>query len=315
MPPKKTPTSSLPGSCAAYFLSLCLTTVTATVVDLFVKRVFYRTLARIREVGSGGTSPETSTAHRSPANQLPLEIVEIIVAYLRYDTRSLRACTMTCYSWYIAAVPHLHHTLTISSIRWGGRKSRWPNPIRYMYMLGLLPLVEEFRVHGGCDRFSKGHLNYCILRQFSALANVQELDIERLDISSFMPRIQRYFSHFSPTVRSLVLRKPSGSSRQIIYFIGLFQHLQDLEIYDSLSYLESAGDPTPAPVFVPPLRGWLKLVSFSRTGFLEDMIDLFGGIRFRYMYLYEVYEVRLLLDACANTLESVVLDPTDPLGE
>ena len=36
----------------------------------------------------------------------------MIVFYLAYDTRSLLACSMTCYSGYIVAVPHLHHTLT-----------------------------------------------------------------------------------------------------------------------------------------------------------------------------------------------------------
>jgi len=51
------------------------------------------------------------------------------------------------------------------------------------------------------------------------------------------------------------------------------------------------------------------------VGFLKDMISLFGGIRFRYMNLYEVHGMWPLLDACAETLESVVLDPTDPLGE
>jgi len=122
MLPKKTPTSSLPGSYTAYFLSLYLTVVTATVIELLFKRVLYRTLAGIRKIGSGGDSPETSTTHRSPATRLPLEVVEIIIAYLRYDTRSLRACTQTCHSWYIAAVPHLHHTLTVDFCWYYGEK-------------------------------------------------------------------------------------------------------------------------------------------------------------------------------------------------
>jgi hypothetical protein len=317
MPPKKTPTSSLSGSYAAYFLSLCLTAVTATVVDLFVKRVFYRTLARIREVGSGDTSPETPTAHCSPANRLPLEVVEIIIAYLKYDTRSLRACTRTCHSWYIAAVPHLHHTLTVNIDGRGEEKFRWPNPIHYMHMLGLLPLVKEFRVRGSHNVFSPRRFNYCILRQFSALTNVQKLELGHMDIPSFMPRIQRCFRHFSPTVQSLVLEEPKGTRRQIIYFIGLFQNLQDLGLlYDRFCYLdEPAGDPAPIPAFVPPLRGFLRLVCFGMAGFLEDMIDLFGGIRFSLMHLYRVYGMRSLLSACAKTLECVALDPTDPLGK
>lgn len=49
--------------------------------------------------------------------------------------------------------------------------------------------------------------------------------------------------------------------------------------------------------------------------FLKDMIELFGGLRFRHMDLFGVDEMRFLLDACAKTWESVVLDQTDPLGE
>jgi hypothetical protein len=319
MPPKKTPTSSLPGSHTAYFFSLYLTVVAATVIELLVKRVLYRTLARIRKITSGGASPETSIRHCSPATRLPLEIFEAIIAYLRYDTRSLRACTLTCYSWYIAAVPHLHHTLTISGYRYqGGRKLRWPNPIRYMHMLGLLPLVQEFRVCGGYNELSPGRFNRCILRQFSALTNVQKLDIANLDIPSFMPRIRRYFGHFLPTVRSLTLKGPKGSHRQIIYFIGLFQHLQDLELNDEVrsgSLSEPAGNSMLIPTFIPPLRGRLGLVYFNRTGFFENMIDLFGGIRFRYMYLYRVRGPQPPLDACAKTLEDLVLNATGPLGE
>ena len=102
-----------------------------------------------------------------------------------------------------------------------------------------------------------------------------------------------------------------------MYFIGLFQHLQDLEPnYSFLADREKpAGDPALIPALVPPLRGQLKLESFNTAGFLKDMIDLFGGIRFRCMVLYEVRGMRPLLAACAKTLESVVLNPTDPLGE
>ena len=313
--PLKTPTSSLSGSYSACFLSLYLTAVSATVLELRFKRVLYRTLAIVWKIYSRGVSLETSTTHRSPAARLPLEVVEIIIAYLRYDTHSLRACTLTCYSWYIAAVPHLHHTLTTSIYSWD-RKTRWPNPIRYTHMLGLLPLVKEFRVRERYDELSPKRFNCCILRQFSALTNVQKLEIGRLDIPSFMPRIQRYFRHFLPTVQSLVLGEPEGSRRQIIYFIGLFQNLQDLEFYDRLGFREGpGGDSTLIPAFVPPLRGWLRLLHFNDADLLKDMIDLFGGIRFRYMNLYQVHGMRSLLHACATTLECVVFDLTDSPGE
>ena len=254
----------------------------------------------------------------STATKLPLEIVEIIIDYLQYDRRSLRACTLTCYSWYIAAVPCLHDTLIVYM---GDPNFRWREPISRMHTLGLLPLVKTFWICRGREysrvELSKKPFNYRFSHQFSALTNVQELEIEHLDIPSFMPGIQRYFCHFLPTVKSLSLTEPRGSRRQIIYFIGLFQHLQDLSVTNDRVIFEeeSVDDLSLFPSFIPPLDGWLKINDFTRVEFLEDMIDLFGGMKFRYMVLFNVVEMRLLLDACAKTLQSVMLYPSDPRGE
>jgi hypothetical protein len=248
----------------------------------------------------------------------------MIIAHLTYDTRSLLACSLTCYSWYIAAVPHLHHTLitfTPTYPRSARKKFSWPEPLRNMHKLGLLPLVKRFQIRkdtlcffGG---FSRKQLNCFTMRHFFALTDVQELGIEYLDIPSFMPKLRRYFGNFLPTVRSLALREPKGSRRQILYFIGLFEHLEDLKLlYDRVAFqTEPADDQTPKPPFVPPLRGRLTIMYLTRVGLLEDMIDQFGGIRFHYMDLFHVDGMRLLLDSCAETLETLRLYPADPRGK
>ena len=41
----------------------------------------------------------------------------MVIAHLIYDTPSLLACSLTCYAWYIPAVPHIHHTVVIQD-RW-----------------------------------------------------------------------------------------------------------------------------------------------------------------------------------------------------
>ena len=79
--------------------------------ELLFNRLWYRSIAKIKWFFREG-APEAPTIRPSPATKLPLELVETIFSYLIYDARSLLACSMTCYSWYIAAVPHLHHTLT-----------------------------------------------------------------------------------------------------------------------------------------------------------------------------------------------------------
>ena len=242
----------------------------------------------------------------------------MVIAHLIYDTRSLRACSLTCHSWYIASVPHLHHTL-VTLPRWRGRKSKdaWPKPLQNASELGLLPLVRRVKllgIHHRSLEVSSKHFNRRILRQFTALTNVQELVIDRLDIPSFMPMVQRYFGHFPPTVHSLDLRDPIGSRRQILYFIGLFEHLENLTLLSSRKG-ELAEGLTLIPLFVPPLRGRLVIHYFAREGFLEDMIRLFGGIRFRYMDLRGMDKTPLLLEACAETLETLRLYPDNPYGE
>lgn len=286
--------------------------------ELIVGRVWYRIRAGIRRAYSGGTPPSASATHPSPATRFPQEIVELVIGRLIYDTCSLRACTLTCRSWYNAAVPHLHHTLTIETFpRFGD--SAWPHPLRQMHRLGLLPLVKKFWTRGydySSTGLSPKLFSDRILRHFSALSGVQELEMDYPDIPNFVPRIRRYFNHFLPTVQSLVLRGPKGSPRQIIYFIGFFQHLQNLRLVNTWANPqdESMDDSTLIPLFVPPLRGWLSATSFTKLGLLNDMINLFGGIRFRYMNLLNVDGLRILLGACVGTLEYLILDPTDPWG-
>lgn len=56
-----------------------------------------------------------------------------------------------------------------------------------------------------------------------------------------------------------ISREPKGSRRQIIFFIGLFQHLEDLKLlYKWVDFLEEpADDLTLVPSFVPPCEdGW-----------------------------------------------------------
>ena len=44
---------------------------------------------------------------------------------------------------------------------------------------------------------------------------------------------------------------------------------------------------------------------------MKDMITLLGGLRFRHMDLFKVNCAQLVLGACAETLETLRLYPTD----
>ena len=181
------------------------------VIELLAKQVWYRSKVKIRQLFF--TSASQDVLALPPATDLPQEIVEMIIIHLIYDKGSLLACSLTCYSWYIAAVPHLHHTLVTQTCGWLRPKYGWPEPLCNASRLGLLPLVRKLQVRNvGDTGFSPKLFNRHILRQFSALANIQELEIDSLDIPSFIPRAWWYFGHFLPTARSLTLSAPKVPS-------------------------------------------------------------------------------------------------------
>jgi hypothetical protein len=239
----------------------------------------------------------------------------MIFSYLIYDVDTLRACSMTCYSWYITTLPHLYYYLKTDEDA-PSKEYFWPTPLQRSHNLGVLPFTRQLCIRN-ISTFTPKQLNGTTLRYFSALTNLQELGIDNLQVSSFVPDIQQYFGHFAQTLRFLALKQPKGSSREILYLIGFFPNLQDLKLCypEPLNEEESAADSAPTPLHKPPLCGRLTLTCFTREEIVKDMVTLFGGLRFRYMDLFRVKCVKLLLDACAETLETLRLYPTDPYGE
>jgi len=245
--------------------------------------------------------------------------VDITTSYLFCDGLSRVVCSLTCHSLYATAVRHLHYSLTAvdQGLHPWDEKYLWSNSLRQSYELEPLPLVKRFRfcspVPQSPFEFTPKLLNGWTFRYFSALTNLQELGIDRLNVSSFMPDIQLCFGHLALTLRFLALREPKGSCRQILYLIGLFPKLQDLKLCYPfpIEEEETTADSALLPSSIPPLDGRLTLTSFTREKLVKDMIALFGGLRFRYLDLFEVDCVRLLLDACADSLETLRLYPTD----
>ena len=243
----------------------------------------------------------------------------MIISYLACDIPSLRASSETCRSWYISAFPHLHTTFSINVGSLDPHRA-WPKPILWIYRLCLLPYVKNLRIcsgHLGGD-FHPQPLDFLVLPFFSGLTNVQRLEIHQLDIPSFAQEVWRYFGHFSPTVKSLSLTAPRGSSRHLVFFVSLFQNLEDLSLY----YRDSDRGPgyspsgeTLIPLFIPPLRGRLAVWNTNVKPLIEDMTNLFRGIRFTSLDIFGVGGVPELLRACATALRVLRLHPNDPCGE
>ena len=80
-------------------------------IELLGSIIWYRSKATIKKISVGGYAEASSS--RPYARELPQEIIEMIIADVLLDTPTLKACSATCRSWYIATLPHLHHTLTL----------------------------------------------------------------------------------------------------------------------------------------------------------------------------------------------------------
>ena len=221
---------------------------------------------------------------------------------------------MTCYFWYIVTLPHLYYYLTTDDFHNHTGEKKWPKPLHSFGELELLPFVKQLCLRN-MTGFTLGPPGGSTFRYFSALKNLQELGIDSLNISRLMPDIQRYFGHFAETLRFLALKEPRGSRRQILYFIGHFPNLRDLKISCTRYIKEEEDHPTLIPPDIPPLGGRLTLACFEREELVKDMVTLFDGLRFRYMDLFNVNCVGTLLEACADTLETLRLYPTDLYGE
>ena len=271
-----------------------------------------------------GHTPQPIRITDEQTSRLPHEIIEMITAHLTGDLNALKACSLTCRAWYIAVVPHLHHTLTLSweRPRFNRRGKRRPpstrhelRPLSELHDMGLIPLVKKIRVeqqgNGSFDMrpwlvprvFGRRDLRY-----FSAFANVQVLVIQGLQIHTFIPGIERYFEQFSPTLRSITLDSPCCTPRQLSHFFSLFPNLDDIRLDTALLHTINATTPDSelVPFSAPKLRGRLTLYSRNWVGVWTDLIASSGGLRFRHMDLrWNANWASVLLDACAGTLETL----------
>ena len=174
--------------------------------------------------------PETHTVRESTC-RFPYEIVEIIITHTTHDLDALKACSLACRSWYTVAVPHLHHTLTLTDVISNITRSEL-KPLSHLHRLGLTPLVKEIRVDQWHSRwltpqaFSPRDLSH-----FSAFTNVHTLRLRYLEIHRFIPGIERYFAHFSSSLRSIMLLEATCTPRQLSHFLSLFPNLDNIAIW------------------------------------------------------------------------------------
>ncbi|KAF9786189.1 hypothetical protein BJ322DRAFT_1058442, partial [Thelephora terrestris] len=151
-----------------------------------LSQLWYRTKAKIKFLFSSGATKasRTTIVRPSPFGKLPQEIVEEILSYFICDIRNLLACSLTCRSWYLATISHLHYSLTTDEAPYASedKNYQWPGLLEKMYEFGLLRLVKRFRIRHWYNgrRFTPEDLSGRNLYYFSALKNLQELGIDNL---------------------------------------------------------------------------------------------------------------------------------------
>jgi len=236
----------------------------------------------------------------------------MIIANLICDTSSLKACATTCFAWYNAAAPHLHHTLVLRHCH-PEPAHEGLNPLSALAELGLLPLVKKVQFRSYvfnnpwvAPRFFSNQS----LHHWSALVGIQDLTVEDLDFSMFETGVEKYSTHLSPTLRSLALTRPRCHPRQLLDLLRLFPKLDDIKLVNC--EFSDEEDPTPGDPHTPiagSFRGKLTISSLLTEGVLGDFITASGGVRFVSMDLHDVLEMQLLLETCAETLESLRIYP------
>ena len=253
----------------------------------------------------------TSLIPRESIYPLPHELVVMIVAYLAHDIRSLKAFSLTCRSWYIAAVPLIHHTLALNLAGGCVVYRSLLEPISKLHELDLIHLVRAIQVTqepGLGWWFLPQSFTGLDLHHFSALANVHTLKIQCLEIYRFIPDIGHYFGHFPQTLRSLTLWQPYCTPQQLSHFLSLFSNLDDVGIRNAQAYASNPIGPDVELVqfSTPKLQGRLALYGSPSVEIWSHVIASCGGIRFRHMDLrMSAGCAPILFNACADTLETL----------
>lgn len=279
-------------------------------IKRFANAIWYRSKAMVKDVVAHEHS-HTPADSRKP-HWAPPEILEMIMVYLTYDTQTLKACATTCIAWYTVAAPHLHRTLTLR--QWDTDPSHtYLNPLEYWHKLELLPFVKQVQFERGV--FGTPWVSPVIfdpesIHHFGALGNIQSLSIADLEFFKFPMGVGEYFGYFSPRLRSVALSAPRGTRRQLLDFFRLFPKLDDIRLLHYHTWVGADdGLNTPIVPIKGELRGHLTLKNFGDEELLRDIIVTFGGIRFTSMDLHDVLGMQLLLEACADTLETVHIHP------
>ena len=264
--------------------------------------VWYRGKAKVKHLRRNESTDTQATC--GVICRLPFEIMEMIIVHPTLDIDTLKACSLTCRTWYTITAPHIHHTLVLKGTIFDSRR-RIFQPLSKLHRLGLIPLVKEIRVGQsfGGDWFKPRVFNSNRLFRFSTFTNVHTLTLQGLEINRFVPGVEHYFQQFSPSLRSISLYYPHCSAPQYLsYFLSPFSNLENIHIRDLFT---SNHDAELVSLPTPKFRGQLTLHKLLSTEAWTFLI-YFCGVRFHHVVLRNVGACAIILmGTCTGTLETL----------
>lgn len=174
---------------------------------------------------------------------------------------------------------------------------------------GFLQYTREVHIHTDRAAFTPDILTPH-LDHFRSFDQVHSLTIEFYDSDLWLNHHISSFVHFYPTLTSLTLHSPLNHYRCVLQFALQFPHLDSLCI-DHLEneYLIQPDLMIPNIVDNSPLlRGHLRVMGHWPVEFAYELPN---GIHFRSVEWQDVAwnQVQYILNACAGTLESLIIMP------
>ena len=252
---------------------------------------------------------------------LPQELIDEILGYLRGDLLALKTCSLTCKHLFGATRPLIHRRLVcLGSIPEPvepkrplfSRRKKDPGVFEQLIdkdRFGVLRYTQHLTLKpsnmSSCPRYNTGDIRE-YLPHLRSITELHTLTLVDFYVPPFTPVFNKYFGMFTNTLRHLDIRHPDGVYRALLYIISQFPLLEDLTIISPPDQpFPHPGHSIPAIRQSPPLRGKLVLAK-ARSGELSDGLATFpGGLNFRSLALSWCEHPQALLAACGRTTTSI----------
>ena len=235
-----------------------------------------------------------------PLPRLPLEIVNYIVDFLRYDRKTLERCCLLSKSWIPLARRHLFKEIKLcvgSDLgAWG---KHFPDPARS-------PAHHARSLDITVFKMSEDESGW--IKWFTRVTRFTVWVMESEKLSSF--------HKFSPVLKSLCVPSTPGPSSDILALVCSFPFLEDLEVsyFHDVNQDGAAFRPPSSPVFTGTLilGGHLEPIT-------TRMLDLPGGLHFKEIVWNihcnkneepDIWWMVELTERCFDTLEHIEINFT-----